>query len=156
MSVLKLKNRNVINSKGNLIDSIDSLTTKLNKVSARNLRVNVEYRTAKETIEDGVCVFVSDIGAVSASSALVDTECNGIAFKSAFTGEKLCYITSGKVTNTKYNFTAPFGRPVWLSTTGMPSEQAPSSGFIQNIGITLSPDTFLLRIRQKIITSITQ
>lgn len=156
MSVLKLKNRNVVNSKGNLIDSNDSLTVKLNKVSNRNLRVNVDYRTCRESLDDGFCVFVSDTGAVSASSALVDTECSGIVFKPAFSSEKVCYVTSGKVTNSKFNFTAPFGRPVWVSISGMPSDSPPSSGYLQNIGVTLSADTFLLRIRPKIITSTSQ
>lgn len=156
MSVLKLKNRNVVNSKGNLIDSNDSLTAKLNKVSNRNLRVNVDYRTCRESLDDGICVYVSDVGAVSASSALTDTECSGIAFKPALSGEKVCYITSGKVQNSKFNFTAPFGRPVWVSISGVPSDVAPTSGYLQNIGISLSPDSFLLRIQPKIITSTSQ
>lgn len=153
MSVLSLKNRNVVSSKGNTISKEDVLSIKLSKISSRNLPVNLDYYTTKETIEQGACVSLDQNIATSASSALMNTSCSGIAFKSALKGEKICIVTAGKVSSSDYNFTAPFGVPVWVTTSGIPSQTPPENGYMQIIGFTVNENCFFVKIQDKVIYS---
>lgn len=152
MSVLRLKAKNVLNSKGSNIVEQDSIAVKLNKINSRNALTNLSYGNSAENINSGICISKDNDKIYAASSSLNSTECIGICFKSCGKGEKICYVTSGIVQNNTYIFSAPYGRPIWVNSTGMPTDFPPTNGsYLQIIGYSIDENTFFFTPNAKIL-----
>lgn len=154
MKTLSLKSKPILNKKGGLITSDDSIMTKLNRLNQKNFAVNISYKVASHDIQEGACVFIEDNKLSTASSLLKDSECIGVCFKSCASGEKASYITYGKSESDNYNFTAPYGKAVWVSSAGKPTDIVPNSGYLRAIGITISNKCFIVLPQSKIFTNI--
>lgn len=126
-------------SDGPAVD-MDYILNKQKKI----VKINLEYRTAKQNIESGTCIFNSDVGLVSSYASERSTRCDGICLTDVSSGERVGYAVSGIISNKKYKFSAPFGRPVWVSNNGMPTDTPPSMGYLRPIGVSISEDCFFL------------
>jgi hypothetical protein len=110
----------------------------------RYININLEYRTAKQDIPSGYCVYNSDSGLYISYASERTTVCSGVVLSDVHTGERIGYAVNGIIQNKKYQFVPPYGRPVWVSNTGMPTDNPPALGYLQPIGITIDADTFFL------------
>lgn len=153
MKKLTLNSKQILSRKGGIISSEDTILSKINRINQKNFSVDISHKIAEHDIQEGSCVFIQDNKLAVASTLLKSSECIGVAFKSCVTGERCSYITRGKSSSQTYNFSAPFGRPIWVSSSGKPTDIVPTSGYMQAIGISLSETSFLVTIQPKILTN---
>lgn len=130
--------------------AILSLTNKnaRTQTQTKNKRsqINIEYATVGETIDVGMCISVFGGRIFRATSTLKTSSCDGIALKAGNAGEIASFVTYGRHTNKNYHFSPPFGRAVWLSPSGAPSDIPPASGTLQQVGVSLSESEFMVKI----------
>lgn len=153
MKTLSLNSKQILSRKGGIISSEDAILSKINRINQKHFSVDISHKIAEHDIQEGSCVFVHENRLAVASTLLKYSECIGVAFKSCIAGERCSYITRGKSTSASYNFVAPFGRPVWVSPSGKPTDIVPTSGYMQVIGISLNENSFLVIIQPKILTN---
>lgn len=153
MKQLTLNSKKILNRKGGLITSNDAILSKLNRINQKSFAINISHKIAEHDIQEGTCVFIQNNKLSIASALLKNSECIGIAFNSCIAGERCSYITQGKSHSSSYSFTAPFGRPVWVGSSGKPTDVPPNSGYMQIIGISINENEFIVQIQPQIFTN---
>ena len=111
--------------------------------------------TAGMTLSGGMVVAVrSDGNAYYAdSSTPADAwRTAGFTTGAASLGSAVIVQESGELTEPGWAWTP--GLPVFLGSTGLPTQAAPASGFILIVGVALEPTVLLVRIEQAIILAV--
>lgn len=109
-------------------------------------QISFQYGSVVYPIKQGGCLWGNNQGKLeAATTTLSHTRCIGIAFDDCESG-KLIYVTFGKVTSSSYLFMSPEGSDIWVGRNGYPTDQKPTSGYKQKIGISINKDTFLLAL----------
>lgn len=126
--------------------SILKLNKPTTQASSYNKQISFQYGAVAYAIKQGGCLWENNQGKLETATAAVQhTRCIGIAFDDCESG-KLIYVTSGKISSSRYSFTASEGSDIWVGRDGYPTDHKPLAGYKQKIGTSLNKDTFLLSL----------
>lgn len=107
--------------------------------------IMLKYGTADEDIKAGECVKGVNGRLTVASSLNCNNNFAGVSLLDTPKGCKMSYIYDGETSNSVYNFQPPYGRPVWLGSSGHPTDVEPQSGWKLVIGESINSTTFYLK-----------
>ena len=127
--------------------------TSLDRSAERPKRVTlkIDYGTCGENIRKGACVALDGTKLVNASSMLFDTKCVGVAMTEGFTGDRISYMTSGRMMAHQYCFGTNYriDGKIYVGVGGLPIDHPPELGYKQQIGFIDGRNEFIVKIFDK-------
>lgn len=107
----------------------------------------IKYVTSGEPVIRGKILNVIDDKAYHVPTNLMRDNQIGVSLENFKAGEKICYVHKGAVSCLEYNFSTPYGKPVWIGCNGMPSDTQPESCKSIKIGYTSGSNSFVLDVK---------
>lgn len=152
MSILSLKNKQLKSSLNQPLTTQSPLHSITNSFSTKNKNTLILYAKTNELIEEGQCLFLGENSNLwIASSMLINTTCIGISLFLAPEKTQCGYKTNGIIKSNSFSFSAPYNKPLYVSARGFPTENSPTRGYTQIIGYSVSNDSFIINIQDKIL-----